>query len=277
MKTRTVKVFFLIFLLLTAALACSISYSPDQKEESGPESDLPIPDINQGIVEDTGTGEEAPVSRNEVLAAPVGLNEGLSSLNSYTYTLQIIANGPSSQDRSETKILSSKDNSDSNMTRIEMISSSAEEPEVDTSVSTNYRVGNINCTIDDGDEAEAETEDYSPAAKEMLNILGGLWDVHFKTGDPVFIGNEVVNGINCKHFTFNVGGLGKTSGAEVTQSTGEYWSAVDGNYIVKYDVVLETRNAPEGSIDAEVLHSEIHYLLYDINNAASIVLPSLCN
>ena len=91
----------------------------------------------------------------------------------------------------------------------------------------------------------AEIDEYTPAPKEILNIVMNLSDTVINVDNPILSGVETINGISCNHYTFNVVGLGKTSGAEVTQSAGEYWSAVDGNYLVKYDVVLETRNAPE--------------------------------
>ncbi|MBM3137678.1 MAG: hypothetical protein FJZ98_05770 [Chloroflexi bacterium] len=209
---------------------------------------------------------------------PVGLNEGLSSLNSYTFSIQTITSGPTPQDRSDTKFITSTDTvNESSMTRTESFFASADEPSGETSVTTNYRVGNVTCTINEDGESEAEVEDFSPAAREMLDILSSLWDVHITAENAIFVGSETISGINSNHYTFTVGGLGQSSGAEVTQSSGDYWTAVDGNYLVKYDVVLETRNAPEGSTDAEVLRSEVHFLLYDINSAMTIQLPAQCN
>ncbi len=159
----------------------------------------------------------------------------------------------------------------------ETISSSAEEPEESRSSTTNYRVGEVTCTVDDSGESEAEIDEYTPAQKEILNIVMNLSDTVINVDNPILSGVETINGISCNHYTFNVVGLGKTSGAEVTQSAGDYWSAVDGNYLVKYDVVLETRNAPESDASAEVLHSEVHFLLSDINAAITIELPAECS
>jgi hypothetical protein len=165
------------------------------------------------------------------------------------------------------------------MTRTESFTSSADDPQGSSSASTIYKVGNVTCTVEEGSESEseAESEDISPAAKEMLNIFSNLADIVINVDNPQKMGSEVINGINCNHYTFIVSGLGSSSGAEVTQSGGDYWSAVDGNYLVKYDVVLETRSAPESSAEAEVLHAEVHYALYDINAAINITLPAGCN
>ena len=101
-------------------------------------------------------------------------------------------------------------------------------------------------------------------------------DLTLYVEDPVLVGEEQVNGIQTRHYTFKVSGLGKKSGAEVTQSSGEYWSAVDGNYLVKYNLVLEMRNAPEDSSAAKVIHSETSYELNMVNQPITIEMPAEC-
>ena len=83
---------------------------------------------------------------------------------------------------------------------------------------------------------------------------------------------ETVNGIQSNHFTFKVSGLGAKSGAEVTANQGEYWLAVDGRYIFKYTLVLESRTVPL----SEILHEEISIDLTDINNPIDISFPQSC-
>jgi hypothetical protein len=267
--------------LLISTLACSISKTPKNESQEGSDSGQVAEDSGQN----NNTGGEPAKSDNDAPSifekaptTPVGLNKGLSSLNSYTYSLQIITNGPTPQDRNDMKIITSyTSNGDNTKTQNITVSSSADDPEESRSSSTNYRVGSVTCTIDDTGESSAEIDEYTPASKEILNIVMNLSDTVINVENPVKAGTETINGVNCNHYTFNVIGLGKTSGAEVTQSQGEYWSAVDGNYLVKYDVVLETRNAPESSAAAEVLHSEIHFLLSDINAAITIDLPAECS
>lgn len=263
--------YLIIAALLFVTLACSISLSP--KKTSQPES-------NGGQIntQPTQAINIQPAVIEKAPTTPVGLNKGLSSLNSYTYSLQIITNGPTPQDKNDMRIITSyTSNGDNTKTQNISVSSSADDPEESRSSTTNYRVGDVTCTIDDSGESSAEIDDYTPAAKEIINIVMNLSDSVINVENPVLVGVETMNGISCNHYTFNVVGLGKTSGAEVTQSQGEYWSAVDGNYLVKYDVVLETRNAPESSVNTEVLHSEIHFLLSDINAAFTIDLPAECS
>jgi hypothetical protein len=268
--------YFVIVVLLFATLACSISMTPkkapqaaDGNEQGGSAPAQSAPE--QPKAAGPSLFEKAPTT-------PVGLNKGLSSLNSYTYSLQIINNGPTPQDKNDMRIITSiTSNGDNTKSQNISVSSSADDPEESRSSSTNYRVGNKTCTVDDTGESQAEIDDYTASQKELINIVMNLSDTVINVENPVLVGTEVINGINCNHFTFKVAGLGKTSGAEVTQSTGEYWSAKDGNYLVKYDVALETRNAPENNASAEVLRSEIHFLLSDINAAITIQMPAECN
>jgi hypothetical protein len=269
--SRNKCIFYLVIgILFVATIACSISATP----KKAPQADSAE---NQNSSEPAQTDSSAPSIFEKVPTTPIGLNKGLSSLNSYTNTLQIITNGPTPQDKNDMRVISSyTSNGDNTKTQSVTISSSADDPEESRSSTTNYKVGDVTCTVDDSGESSAEIDENSPAAKEILNIVMNLYDTVINVESPVLIGVETISGINCNHYTFNVAGLGKTSGVEVTQSTGEYWSAVDGNYLVKYDVVLETRNAPENNANAEVLRSEIHFLLSDINTAITIELPAEC-
>jgi hypothetical protein len=269
---------YTVIVLLIFSLACSISATP--KKEATPVAS------NLSAAQPQSVPQNQPQTQPQIIAAPttaplpvtpVGLNKGLASLNSYTYTMQVITLGPTPQDKNDMKIITSfTSNGDNTKTQNISVSSSADDPKENRSSTTNYRVGNVTCTVDDNGESDPEIDDYSAAQKEILNIGMNLVDTVINVENPVSVGTETINGINCNHFTFTVVGLGKTSGAEVTQSTGEYWSAVDGNYLVKYDVSLETRNAPESNANAEVLHTEMHFLLSDVNAPINIELPAAC-
>jgi hypothetical protein len=266
-------------ILLIFSLACSLSATPKKETSPAASSNSAVQPQNQSEAQPQIQPQSKPVITAVPLpVTPVGLNEGLSSLNSYTFSIQVISNGPTSQDKSDTHITNSHDsNGDNSKIHTETISSTAKDPKEDKSSTTNYRVGNKSCTVDENGESDTTTDDNTPAQKEMASIGMNLTDITINVENPVRSGVETVSGINCNHFTFTVKGLGKNSGAEVTQSSGEYWSAVDGNYLVKYDVVLETRNAPENSAGAEVLHYEMHFLLSDINAPITIQMPAQCS
>ena len=110
----------------------------------------------------------------------------------------------------------------------------------------------------------------------MSTVITSQMDLTLYVEDPLLVGEELVNGIQTHHYQFKVSGLGKKSGAEVTQSSGEYWSAVDGNYLVKYSLILETRSAPQGDSAAQVIHSELTYDLSQVNQPITITLPAEC-
>ena len=53
---------------------------------------------------------------------------------------------------------------------------------------------------------------------------------------------------------------------------GDYWLAVDGQYIVKYLLVLETSTDPQTNI----LHAEVSIELNQVNQPISITFPQGC-
>jgi len=95
--------------------------------------------------------------------------------------------------------------------------------------------------------------------------------------EPVFIGEEEVNGVRTNHFKFKANGLGIDPGTEVVSSDGEYWLAQDGQYIVKYYVVIETRIGPAGGANTKAtMHSEFYIEVKDINQPITIAFPQAC-
>ena len=110
----------------------------------------------------------------------------------------------------------------------------------------------------------------------MQDTMSRLVDMTLVVENPQFVGGESVNGVQANHFKFNVSGLGKKSGAQVTQSTGEYWIATDGQYLVKYDLVLETRSAPVDNLQAQVTHVETHVELSNVNQLIEINMSAEC-
>jgi hypothetical protein len=279
---------WLLHLLVLLGLACSLSQpaapastppgaAPVVGGQPAAQSNTPCPECPACP---TAVPTEVPTPTPEptptpVPSNPIGLWRGLSSLNSYRLTIRSVGNGPTAQDRSEiTVLVEVGSDGDSSHTRYEITTSSAEDPEVTTSVSEQYRVGTRSCEIDDDGEIETSTTD--PQQQEMAEVWLKLVDLVPGVNDPVYVGQEVVNGVITNHFTFAVSGLGVDSGAEVVASSGEYWLAVDGQYIVKYTAVLETRSGPVGDPNTEVMHSEFFIEVRDINQSIVITLPGGC-
>lgn len=211
-----------------------------------------------------------------VPSKPIGLRQGLASLNSYRLTITIINNGPTTQDKSQVTIKeeTGADGKSSHL-NFKSITSSAKNPKAQSSTTDQYLFGNSQCNFSDGD-SKGDKSDVDPMAKEILNTWYTLIDLVPAVNDPVFIGKEDVNGVKTNHFKFKVKGLGVSSGAEVVSSDGEYWLAQDGQYVVKYDAILETRDGPAGNAKTKTIHSEFHIEVTDINQNIIITLPSSC-
>lgn len=253
--------FWLWIATLTLMLACRIPmFSPSSPTDSQDPAAPLLPFL-----------EPTPIP-----STPIGLRQGLASLNSYRLEIRTINNGPSARDRNEiTYLMESASDGESWHISTSALVSSAEEPEIETSQIDQYKVGNRMCAISD-EGSEAEESEVDPQAQEIMDVLYGLIDLVPLVNDPIFIGTENLNGVLVNHFRFNVSGLGVTSGADVVFSSGEYWLAVDGQFIVRYDVVIETRSGPAGDPSAKTMHSEFHIEVKDINQPISISIPPAC-
>lgn len=106
----------------------------------------------------------------------------------------------------------------------------------------------------------------------MQGLMAGMIGLTPLIDNPVFVAAETVIGIPTNHFTFQVSGLGASSGAVVNINQGDYWLAVDGQYIVKYILIVETSMAA----DTEVLHEEISIEMNQVNQPVSIAFPQGC-
>jgi hypothetical protein len=247
--------------LVLAGLACTQALGPLSIPSSG-QNPAGAPDSNS--------------SPTPFPSDPIGLRQGLSSLNSYRLTMKIINDGPTSQDKNQVTITeeSGTDGKSSHL-NFTTITSSADSPEQASSTTDQYMIGNSQCIFSSGD-SEAAKSDMDPMMKEIFNTWYTLIDLVPRVSDPVFIGEEDVNGVRTNHFMFKVNGLGVDSGAEVVSSIGEYWLAQDGQYIVKYYVVIETRSGPAGDVNTKTMHSEFHIEVTDINQNIVITLPGNC-
>jgi hypothetical protein len=202
---------------------------------------------------------------------PVSLNEGLASLNSYEMTAAFNSVGPDPAQSNKTSIerqRSNDTNASSTSIHSEVVDAEGGDPKI--SDSSIYQIGNDQCS---GSDAEGWTWTTStPAEAEMQGLVTGMIGLTPLIDNPVFVAAETVNGIPANHFTFQVPGLGASSGAVVNINQGDYWLAIDGQYIVKYTLIVETSMAA----DAKVLHEEISIDVDQINQPVSIVFPQSC-
>jgi hypothetical protein len=248
----------------SSILACSLVSGPvTSPDGAGPSSP------GQPLLPFMATATSVPSN-------PIGLRQGLASLNSYRLVIHTSNNGPTQLDKNETTFLmeSASDGVSWHISN-STISSSVDDPEVSTSQSDQYKIGATRCEIS-GDDSEADKTDVDPQTQEIMDTLYGLMDMVPMVNDPVLIGSEPLNGVPTNHFQFKVNGLGVDSGAEVVASDGEYWLAIDGQYIVKYVVHLETRNGPAGDANAHTMDSKTSIEVRDINQPIVITSPVNC-
>lgn len=278
--------FFIISMLVLAALACNAPFiggEDSAQEAPAGEAGAAAEAQPSGGQVGESAGEEVPVPEaqspaGQPLAYPIGMRAGLASLNSYRLNMKMVNNGPTSQDISEMYTEVQYDGSgDARYMRVENVESSAENPEVYSSVEETYQIGLQSCSLSTYDgTTDVVPSDLTPLAHDMALATTNLFDVSVSPENPMFAGEETTNGIPSNHFTFQVTGLGDYSGQEVTQASGDYWVAQDGQYLVKYNLVLEVRSAPESDPAAEVMYSEYTFDLLEANQPQSIAMPPGC-
>ncbi len=253
MKKRIVISLSLIVLVTLACSLPSLGNPTQQGTQQGTEQ---VP------------GEETQVDAHP--SQPVPISEGLASLNSYRITITIISRGPTPEDSSTTVIETQRSQDlDARYTRITQTVLVPGEAEPSTSVTEFYRIGYDQCSYS-GDEWSWES--MAPNEAEMLDIMMNMLNFTPIIDNPTFVAEETINGIQSNHFSFSVTGLGVESGAEVTANQGDYWLAQDGQYIVKYSLVMETVMDPQtNNISMETLID-----MNDINQPVNIAFPQVC-
>lgn len=250
------KVLVLLAAVLVIMLACS------------------LPSINtdrEGSEEGSDDGGGILLGKDEPNPVPVSFNEGLASLDSYWLTFQINTIGPDPGTSSSYTVESerSKD-SDSSSTYINNLSSSEDGSDYSSSDSYIYRIGNDRCS---GSDAEGwDWQSSTDAERELQELVNRLIGFTPLIEDPEFVGEEEINGIPSNHFSFSVAGLGARSGAEVRVNEGDYWLAVDGQYLVKYSLVIEMSMES----DSEISRIETYLEMNEINQPVSISFPQGC-
>jgi hypothetical protein len=203
-------------------------------------------------------------------SSPVSINEGLSSLNSYQMTITFKSVGPDPSQSSTTIVETQRSqDQDATYTKINQSSIPTDGGDPSTSETYMYQIGFDSCS---GSEEDWSWSTMAPNEKEMLDITKNMLGFTPLIDNPSFVAEETVNGISTNHFTFKVSGLGVTSGAEVITNQGDYWLAIDGQYIVKYYLVMETSVDPQSNI----LHEEISIELNQANQPVNIAFPQGC-
>ncbi len=252
MKSKSI---IFVTLLVMLMMACSLTSNTGGK----PTNQAPI------------QNENTPHENTPPDPVPVSLNDGLASLNSYAMTVIFKSIGPDPTQSTELNIQRLRSNeTNASSTSINNTVVSADGSDPASSDSTIYQIGNDQCSGNDTDGWSWSSS--TPEEAEMKGLITGMIGLTPLIDNPDFVTAETVNGIPSNHFTFKVSGLGASSGAVVNINQGDYWLAVDGQYIVKYSLIVETSMAA----DTEVLHEEISIEMNQINQPVSITFPQGC-
>ena len=255
------KLLFILSLLIMLALACNLS--------SNPTSQAPGNGTQTGNGIQTGNGSN-PKPGKTPPANPVSINEGLSSLNSYQMAINYKSTGPNPPD-SSTTVMEMQRSNDQNARYTHYTESSVKAGAGDPSntESSIYQIGDDQCQ---GSGTDWTWTTQLPNQTEMNDLVKNMISLTPLIDNPTFVAPETVNGIASNHFTFKVSGLGAKSGSVVDANQGDYWLAVDGQYIVKYTLVLQTSMGPQ----ADVIHQEISIEMSQVNQPVNIAFPQTC-
>jgi len=119
----------------------------------------------------------------------------------------------------------------------------------------------------------------APAEEEPTAMLEGMGfdatEVLPEVKSTRFVGEETVNGVRTKHYTFDeksLAGVGETMG-EVSVK-GDVWIAVEGNFAVKFQFVAQGKGIFEEGKGEQEGQIDFYYELYDINAPITIEPPA---
>lgn len=272
MKTKKNLFFFLIFIIVIAISACNLPFLGGDKASEPEPGNVPNPVETEVEVEEENGGIFE--IKKEPDPKPVGIQDGLGSLDSYKTQLSVkMTDEKGSKYRiNETAERSVVDKNAHSKTVI-VTFDPEEDTEENKETMETYTVNLVTCTKSDD---EWEYTEMTEQEKEMRDIFTSMIDFIPLIDDPKFVAEEDINGVKTNHFSFMVKGIGDSSGSIATINQGDYWLAQDGNYIVRYLLLLEIRSAAEGTPDAQVYNMDVSFDISDINIPVSVSLPPDC-
>ncbi|MCX6082371.1 MAG: hypothetical protein NTW32_22825 [Chloroflexi bacterium] len=270
MKNRTLISFLMLGLISLACSLPTLGLPAGQTPSETPQQSLPGNATGQTPGETPQTTPIFQLPGKTPDSKPVSISDGLASLNSYRTILSFTTSGPNPNNSStvsfETQLSKDKDAQFTSLTSKSIIDG---QPSEGDSPSVIYRIGSDQCS---GSGEDWSFESLISNEAEMRDIIMSMFSFSPAIDNPLFVAPETVNGVSTNHFSFKVKGLGAKSGANVTINQGDYWLAVDGQYLVKYLLVVETVVDPK----TNVIHTEINFEVKDINQSVEISFPQTC-
>jgi hypothetical protein len=220
-------------------------------------------------------GAETPTpTPTEAPLVPVSINQGLASLDSYRMTFTNEVFDSVAQERTTiTFVVASDRDTDASFTRSETLVTAEGGEVVSEDVEEQFVIGNQLCSVTDG---EAEFTVISDTAQVMTNLMSQVVDFNPLIENPVYVGEDVVNGVPVRTYTFEVRSIGAASGVEADRADGSYAIAIDGDYLVDYRLDLKLRTGIEGDPEAQSTVSFFDLSLEEINQPVAIAFPANC-
>ncbi len=249
----------LSFVSLTCNLPFNISNNTNNGEENATAAPL-LPSLTN------------PLARTPD-PKPVSFQAGLGSFDSYKFRLHFTTSNSSGAKTDNDAVVESSVIDGNNHSTTTSTSRAIGDTEDTVSTTESYTIYNVTCTFSDN---QWEYSEKSIEDKEITDAFSQMIDFVPVIKNPEFVAKEDINGVPTNHFSFKVAGIGEKSGANATQNSGDYWLAVDGNYIVKYSLTLEIQSAPGGSNEANTSTLQASYNLYDVNVPVTLTKPAEC-
>lgn len=266
MNKKTRSILILVGILFVVSTACNLPFGQSKKDDNA--SSVDVDETAQPLLPGNNNQSTDTPDPN-----PVSFQEGLGSLDSYKFDIHILSSDSTGSITEIDEFMESSVIDENNHSIMTSTSRSPEDSEESTSTSETYNLGTVTCTLSDG---EWSYEKKSLQDKEMTDIFSQMIDFVPVIKNPVFVSEEDINGIKTNHFTFKISGIGEKSGSVATINEGNYWLAVDGQYIVRYTLNLQVQSAPEGNSEAEISTLEVSFELYDVNVPIILSQPSEC-
>jgi hypothetical protein len=288
MKNRKSIHILAIGLILLLTLACSMS------EESQPETTnaatkvaLTVAAIDQPAAPQAPAGQEAPAAPQVVIptlaptlppSLPTSFQSTFASLDSYTFIMkynQITKNAADNTIIEMTMNRSGDEDSFHAIYRMQNpIRIGGEEASTEPDNGEVWSRKGATCSKDKDGVYESQKSEGSETdnTKDLIELM----DVLPRIENPEFVGTETVNDTPCNHFKFKIANYMADSGWLVTRNEGDYWLALDGQYLVKYALYLDASSAPEGNPKAESNNISLIQELKNINQPIDVSFPAEC-
>jgi hypothetical protein len=148
-----------------------------------------------------------------------------------------------------------------------------DEPEPSTSVTESWNSADSTCQFDG---SEYTVDARNPFESDLGSVLSGVFDIVVPSGNAQLAGTEQVAGVDAKHYTFTIEGLGAGSGAQIDDNTGDVWVASDGGYLLKYVVSAAMRSGPADAATSEQYSISLTLELTSVNQPVAITPPADC-